>query len=306
MSVTNDVLYHMGGVPVHGEFTTGNVWFVDSNRGNKKSNNGKKPSTAFATLDEATNACTANNHDIVYIMPNHAETIASATTWAPDKAGIQYIGIGLGSDAPELSFSATSSAITVSGANNLLRNIRFVTSVTACVVGVVVGADHVTFDGCTWDWDETGDDFITMLNPTACDYTTVQNCRFIAQTVVAGNITAIQFKDSLNLVIKNNHFQGDMGTAAILSTDAAVSTSILISGNQIYNDDTDSTCGGIKITTACTGMICDNRIAHTSAVGADDNPVIDPGSCILFENYIAKLVDTTGIVTMANALATSA
>ena len=126
-----------------------------------------------------------------------------------------------------------------------------------------VGADHVTFDGCTWDWTDTGEDFVTMLNPSACDYTTVQNCRFIAETVVGGNNSAIQFKDSLNLIIKDSLFMGDMGAAAILSTDATVSTSILISGNQIYNDDTGSTCGGIKITTACTGMITDNYFSSS-------------------------------------------
>jgi hypothetical protein len=306
MTTFGDQVYQYGGMPVGGKMTTGNVFFVSSVRTNTLGATGTRPSSPFATLDAATNACTANNGDIVYIMPNHAENITGATTWAPDVAGVQYIGIGLGSDAPELSFNATSSAITASGANNLFQNIRFLASTSACVDGVIVGADHVTFDNCTWDWASTGDDFITMLNPASFDYTTVQNCRFIAETVVGGNDSAIEFKDSLNLVIKDCIFQGDFGTAAILSTDASVSTSIFISNNLIYNDDTGSTCGGIKITTACTGMIANNMIAHTSAVGADDNPIIDPGSCIQFENYCAKLVNTTGVVTMGAAVASSA
>ena len=63
----------MGGVPVSGAFTTGKCWFVNSEIGSD-GNTGKKPTQAFATLDKATNMCTANKGDIVYIMPNHNET----------------------------------------------------------------------------------------------------------------------------------------------------------------------------------------------------------------------------------------
>ena len=154
MSVTNDVLFHMGGVPVHGEMTTGSVFFVDSVTGSD-GNTGKKPSKPFKTMDKATNSCTANKGDIVYVMPNHTEDLATATAWVPDVAGVQYIGIGVGSDMPNLTFSQTVSIINVGGASNVFRNFRFTANIDAIVVAVEIGAHYVTFDSCIWEIGDT-------------------------------------------------------------------------------------------------------------------------------------------------------
>ena len=297
MSTTQDVAYHMGGVPVHGEFTTGHVFFVDSNRGNKKSNNGKKPSTAFATLDEATNACTANNHDIVYIMPNHAETISGATTWVPDVAGVQYIGIGMGADAPELTFSATTSTIPISGGNNLFKNIRFVAGISAVACACAVGADHVTFDDCTWDYSTTLFDFTMLLNITAFDYCTVQNCMFITEARTTGPVKAIGLDDAHHTTIRNNIFTGLFQNAVISneSTDAAMNH-LMILDNVMYNDDTLSTNGGIRITSTSHGVISGNRIGWMGL--ATRLPVtIDPGECVIFDNYVSNAINAAGIST---------
>lgn len=302
MSTTNDVMYHMGGVPVHGEFTTGNVFFVSSVTGSD-GNTGKKPTQAFATLDKATNACTANKNDIVYIMPNHAETISGSTSWVPDVAGVRYIGIGLGADAPELTFSATGSTIDVTGGNSEFRNIRFVAGISAVVLGVDVGADHVTFDGCVWDFSTTAFDFITMLDVTAVDYCTIKNCRFIAENVTAGSNVGIQFEDSHHLLIQNNIFTGDFAVAAISSTDADVSNGVMILENSIYNDDTASTNGGIRMVAACTGMISKNMIGWLCKA-AESEKAIDPGSCLMFENYVATVIDQYGSATLVGTAST--
>lgn len=301
MSTTNDVLYHMGGVPVHGEFTTGNVFFVDSVAGSD-GNTGKKPTQAFATLDKATNSCAANHGDIVYIMPNHAETISGATTWAPDKAGIKYIGIGQGADAPELTFSATGSKITVSGANCVLQNIRFVAGISAVVLGVDVTADHVTLDRCVWDFSTTAYDFVWMLACDSYDYLTVKNCRFIAENATAGADAAIRLDAADHCIIKDNLFTGDFALAAIMSktTDAA-GKSLMVLDNHIYNDDAASTYGGgIALRCAFTGVIARNMIASLSSAVLP----IDPGSCLIFENYTAQQVDHYGVATLIGTATT--
>jgi hypothetical protein len=285
----------MGGVPVHGEFTTGNCFFVSSVTGSD-GNNGKKPSAAFATLDKATNACTANKHDIVYIMPNHAETIATSTTWVPDIAGVQYIGIGMGADAPELTFSATGSTIDVSGGNNLFRNIRFIAGISTITTGIDVNASHVTFDGCTWDFSTTEYDFVTMLDVDSFDYCTVKNCRFVAETTTTGCAAAIQIENSNNSGISNNIFTGNFSVSMINSTDAACEN-ITVTDNVMYNDDTKAaTSGGIQFTAANTGVIARNVIGWL-AKAANIDLTIDPGSCMQFENYICSAIDTYGIST---------
>lgn len=305
MTTFGDVVYHMGGVPASGKFTTGNVFFVDSVHG-ADGNTGKKPSKAFATLDKATNSCTANNNDIVYIMPNHAETIAASTTWVPDVAGVQYIGLGLGSDAPELTFSATGSRIDVSGGNNLFQNIRFVAGISAVVKGVDVNVDHVTFDNCTWDFSTTAYDFLIMLEIDAYDYLTVQNCRFIAENATAGSNMAIHLDDAHHVIIRNNIFTGDYAVGAINNYGSdALGKSLMIVDNLIYNDDTASTWGGgIHLGAAYTGMIARNMITHLN--DDDLGLCIDPGSCQMFENYVAEAIDKYGIATACGTAATAA
>jgi len=310
MTTFGDQVYQYGGVPVNGEMTTGNVFFVDSNRGNKKGNDGKKPSTAFATVDEATNACSANTNNIVYLMPNHAETIASATTWVPDVAGVQYIGIGLGADAPEFTFSATSSSIVVTGGNSLFRNIRFKAGIASVAVGVAIGADHIYFDNCVWDFSTTLFNFTVALNLDGYDYCKVENCHFLAENGVAtwtsGPTSAIRVDDAHNTIIRNNLIVGDYSQAAIVtaSTDSA-STQIMVLDNQIYNSDTGSTWGGgIGFEAANTGMISKNMIGWLTGNGMNAFPAIDPGSCLMFENYVTTAIDRFGVATLLGTATT--
>jgi len=305
MTTVGDQLYQYGGVPVGGEFTTGNVFFVHNGTGSD-SNTGKKPSTALASIDAATNKCTANTNNVVYIMPNHAETISSASIWVPDVAGVQYIGIGMGADAPELTFSATGSKISVSGGNNLFRNIRFVAGVSAVVLGVDIGANHVTFENCVWDFSTTAFDFVTMLQCDSYDYLTVRNCRFIAENATAGADTAIHLDAADHLQIVDNLFTGDFAYSVInsKSTDAA-GVSAMITDNNIYNDDTASTAGaGISLRCAFTGIIARNMIGCLSSGIAADPATIDPGSCLMFENYVAWQIDHYGVSTLMGTATT--
>lgn len=76
MTTFADTLYHMGGVPVGGPMTQGNIFHVKPYSGSD-SNDGKKPSTAFKTLVKALAACTANQNDIVYL---YAESNTAAST----------------------------------------------------------------------------------------------------------------------------------------------------------------------------------------------------------------------------------
>lgn len=123
MTTFGDMVYQLGGAPVAGEFTTGNVWFVDSGSGSD-GYDGKSPKSPFATLDYAIGKCTATNGDLIYVMPGHAET---TTAIAVDVAGITIKGIGRGRARP--TFTATTAAsdlIDVTVANVAIENIRLV------------------------------------------------------------------------------------------------------------------------------------------------------------------------------------
>jgi hypothetical protein len=93
--------------------TTGTHFFVDSNSatGADSAGYGRDPDEPCLTIDYAVGLCTANKGDRINVMPGHTETIAGATGLVVDVAGVQIVGLGYGSEAPLLTFSAAASTI---------------------------------------------------------------------------------------------------------------------------------------------------------------------------------------------------
>lgn len=119
------------GVPVlpgvNPNLRTGNAFFVcnRTNANGSDGNPGTDASKPFATVDYAIGRCTANNGDTIYVLPGHAETV-TATSIAHDVAGVAIIGLGIGTNRPTFTYGAAAATITVSAANALWQNCRFV------------------------------------------------------------------------------------------------------------------------------------------------------------------------------------
>lgn len=274
--------------------TTGSYFFVDSVTGND-GNTGDTPTNPLATIDAAINKCTANKGDVIIVMPNHAETISDASSINPDVAGISVIGLGVGSNQPEITFDNTASQINITADNQLWRNIRFVAGVSAIVEALAVDANEITFDGCKWTFSTTAYDFKIMARVDAYDYVTFVNCEFEAEPATAGADSGIEIDDAHHVVIKNCYFHGDFAKCCInnLSADA-LCKHLLIANNLLYNDDTGAASNGIDLDNACTGLIAYNAIGslYTTAIDA----VIDPGSCLTIENYCCNDEDEYGAI----------
>jgi len=171
MTTFGDQVYQLGGVPVGGDFTTGDVWFVHATTGSN-SNDGKKPSTAFASLDYAIGNCTATKGDIIYLMPGHAET---TTAIALDVAGVSIIGLGRGRARPALTATAAATdLINITVANCYFRNVRLVGAASDCtaLVDLSTAANDTIFEGCFFEQAEEPLYAIT-LNADRCEW---HNC----------------------------------------------------------------------------------------------------------------------------------
>jgi hypothetical protein len=106
--------------------STGDVYFLDSGNvdGSDNPEAGSDISTPFSTLDYAIGQCTANNGDVIYVAPGHAETITASNTLALDVAGVAVIGMGYGADRPTFSVGTDAAAtITISGASVSMMNV---------------------------------------------------------------------------------------------------------------------------------------------------------------------------------------
>ena len=282
------------GVPVLGGgtiMTTGKIWFVDSVTGGN-GNSGKDPQHALATIDYAVGLCTANKGDYILVMPGHNESITSATSLVMDVAGVTVLGLGVNQTRPMLDFDNTAGSIEMDAANCRLSNIVLRASVSAVVVAINVDANDCTVDNIETTWEETGDDFLMVVDCTAFDRITIVDNKFFGELAVAGGDTIVKIDDSHNLVMARNMFVGNANV--MVSNAATLSQTCVIVDNLIYNaDTTDNGC--MELSVATTGLLARNTV--TSLGGAQAYSAnIDPGSMLCSENYAVNAIDESAII----------
>lgn len=270
--------------------TTGNVFWVHSGTGNN-SNTGTSKSEPLATIDAAVGKCTANQGDLIIVMPGHSENISAATSLVVDVAGVSIIGLGRGRNRPQLHFTNTAGTIEMDAANTRLSNVVLLASVSAVVVGINVDADGVMLDNLEFGYVDTGDDFVTMVDVDAFDFAEIVNCRFLSEAI-AGAEQAIRLDDCHFVRILSNWFSGNWSDSVIVG-EGALGTDLLMADNYMYNADTGD-ANGVDLNVAFTGIISNNRIGTLYAVAVAN--LLDPGSCLCTENYCVNAIDETGIV----------
>jgi len=198
----------------------GNVFYVSSDLGTS-TGPGYAPRSAFATIDQAIGACTANNGDVIIVLPQHAETITAASAIALDVAGITVQGMGNGATRPTITYGTNTTATSVvSAANITIRNLRFVNAIDSLAVFLTLGADDATVEDC----DFIGGSTVEVLNfigiTTTKDNSTIRRCRFIQPTDPAGTnggagTGGIYLVDSENVLVDGCEFRGCFETAFI-------------------------------------------------------------------------------------------
>ena len=216
MSVTNDVLYHMGGVPVHGRMTTGSCFFVDSNTGSD-GNSGKKPSQAFATADYAVSKCTPNKGDIIYCMPKHAETTGKVTL---DVDGVSLIGIGDGLQRPAFGTADADDIITITGSNVTVENLQIGTLGIDAITSFIniAGSGATVRNIYATDCSTTSINIVDVFTITADgDDCLIENVHLFNTTVAV--VSFIHFEGAASHVtIKDFYAFGDVATGGLIDT----------------------------------------------------------------------------------------
>ena len=274
----------------------GEVFFVDSGaaKGGDTIGHGRDPDMPFLTLDYAIGRCTANQGDVIYVMPGHAETFIATNGFDADVAGIAIIGLGWGASRPTFTFNHANAQVNVGAASVRIENLRFVTSITAVVSAVQVeGVTDAVFKNCEWYWgDTTGDDFIISLELEAGSHRAlIEGCRFMAEPAVAGAAVAIKLTDaSNNVVIRGCEFMGDYATACVNGI-TALSQGLMFLDNLVHNTDAGEPY--LEVLTGTTGVIANTRgLASGATVAA--NAVADAmAHC---ENFVVNTAGTIAIV----------
>jgi hypothetical protein len=235
----------------------------------------------MATLEAALALVTASKGDTEILLPGHAEIVTTAIDL--NKIGLNLVGIGNGKLRPALTCNAAIDCITVTAANTLIENIYFPAStLTGVTARINVAAANCVIKDCVFDVGEF--DLETITIAAGGDDLLIENCTFISNAAGEGD-AAIEIEaagvDGLQVI--GCHFDGfddtqAWDTGAINS--GAAHTRCLIKGNTtLYGP-------GIIFSAAATGLIIKNMMGE-GTLGS----MLDPGSCMCFDNYEADAVD---------------
>ena len=297
--VTSFGLPVIGGGPLS-VTTTGLVFFVDSVTGNdapynSSSGQGTNPSQPFKTLSIAMTQTRASKGDVIYLMPGHAELIPAAATLNFFKAGVQVIGLGIGSNRPSITYAGTDSLLLFSAASTALRNVRLLCSVDEVVTALSVTAANVTID--TVDVVETAaKQFIQKVLTTAAAVDlTITNCTDHQSTAPAANSAWIKLvgADRANII----------GNRIFITTTNSASSSVILSVttapvNILIQDNVIVQLGGasvipINLMTGTSGYAASNKVASPKTTIAGS---IALASCYGANNLASHTVNTDGIL----------
>jgi len=284
------------GMPLIGT-TTGNVWFVDDSGSN--GNAGTDSDAPFATIDYAIGRCTANQGDIIFVMPGHAEDIAAAGGIALDVAGVSIIGLGSGSDRPNITFSATDSTMTITVASCLIQNIVFEAAIADVVtaISLAAGADYTTFIGIETNEGTTPGtynfvDAITLAS--GADHLTWKDCTFIGEDT--NNDAFITGVAHNGFIVKNCTFHSNVAQA---SANGLIDSSGHVTNMWIRDCDFRSNIDGALILdfngTANGGVVSYCNFSSIDTAGAVTGG-FDLTGAHCFECYVAGDADSFGLV----------
>ncbi len=264
---------------------------------------GTSPSTALATIDSAFDKCTANEGDVVVVLPKHAETITAAGGITCDVAGVSIIGLGYGNQRPTITFgTANTATVLVTAAGVFMQNLIFTSNFLAVATGIGVTATDFWIDNCSFKNSGSSKNFTNPINCTGTTSNTadglrVTNCRWVTNGDTAGGAFIKTAGTAAYWVITDNYVDNPAtATAQLVSvatgkilTDARISWNVLINAmtaNELFisNDGTTN-----------TGVIDNNYVGHADVTGTHDAGW-DAGGFRLFNNQSTSVDNLQGLL----------
>jgi hypothetical protein len=252
------------------------------------SDGGRHIDLPTATLIQAQSLATASKGDVVYVLPGHAETIAGAAGMTFSKAGVTYVGLGVGRNRPTISYSTgTDAQMIVSGANITFKNIIFdFTGFSAIVAAISITGADVAFEDCEFIISTgTNAPVLGILTAATAARLRFERCRFLGAATSTDTCTAcIKHEVGVDYVIKDCYFAGKM-TQAILNATAVLRG--LIDNNRFVIGT-----GTVAITmhASSTPFITNNRINVASGTA----PIVAAAGFVAGNVYSAAAGVTAG------------
>ncbi len=279
--------------PFGAEFYVHNGTGSDTNPGTKQ--------LPFKTFDYAVGRCTASSttyagKDTIYLMPGHAENVATAAAITCDVAGITVIGIGNGGSRPTFSFTAAAATFVISADDITFKNVQWTANFLDVAIGLDVSAvDGLTFERCWFNDKESNKNFIITIDlATGASNLTVKNCKFIG--IDAQNDSFINGVVNSGIFIYDSFFSMPVAQAAAcgqIATSGNATNVEIKRCSFVSNVD-----GALHIDfngDANSGVIAECYFSSADGAGAVTTAIDFTGGHV-FECYVAGEADSFGLV----------
>ena len=240
----------------------------------------------FSTLDYAIGQCRANKGDIIFIKPDHAETL-SATSVAVDVAGIAIVGLGQGSNRPTFNATATGSIFPISAANVTVHNLLFTGGVDAVVSMITVSAADVVLSSLEVR-DVTGEIVVGVLTTAGANRLKIDG--FVYNGAAGDGATAaIAIVGGDRIEIQNFDIDGDFSVSAI-DVRTTATTKLWVHDGKFYNRDAAVDTVILDTITASTGLMGPNLIISLEEHAANVTESITGATFRVVDNvYVVNL-----------------
>ena len=282
--------YRLKGIPFlhqgYGRIGAGRQMWVSSSAADRSDdigNYGASPDKPFATVDYAIGQCVPNRGDVIWVMENHAETLAAADAWNADIAGIKIIGLGVGDDRPTITFAtATAADVEIAAANVEIANIVFLCNISSQtrMITLTGTADGAYIHHCEFrEGTQTG---LSMIEWTGvADDVRIEDNYFYAPTAGNYDEAILIASTPTRAHILRNTIIGDWDEGGINNAVGNIATIVDIGDNVVINLFATGVAA-INLDSAVTGTI------YRNLLGGETATILDPGSCYCFGNgYVA-------------------
>lgn len=281
------------------ETFAGNVFWVSSTRGSDQ-NRGTRD-RPFSTINYAISRCTANNDDVVMVMPGHAETVSAAAGIAHNIAGVSVIGMGRGTTRPTITLgTSTAATYAITAADAYLENLVFVGNLSNIIACITTTKKGTWINMCEFQNAGTNLDFLTPIKATSTtdndsDDLAVTNCRWI--TIDSDDLEMIEINANLTRFRCQNNLMVSAGTASpmVLVASGKLLTQADIGWNRCVNAMTANELFISNDGTTNTGVIHNNYVGHADVTGTHD-PGWDAGGFRLFNNLSTSVDNLQGVL----------
>lgn len=274
--------------------STGNRWYVDSGSATNSDSagSGQNPDKPFATLDYAIEITTANNGDIIYVMPGHTETIIAESGVDIDKAGLTIIGLGHGADRPTFTFTTAAGAdFKLAAASTRIENLLFIAGIDALTGPIEVSAADCAIINCEYRDAGAYETTDVVVGTSAADRCLVDGFVFRQEGGQAGT----QIQNVLTFLATD----GNIIRNCLLISDSAMggiefgqATHLHIHHNYVESTNANDVC--ITLGSTSTGLVHDNYLKIVT--DSELTWITATNDCALFENYGVNDDAQTGMI----------